>query len=143
MNSLTKKKEHVSYIEIDRKDVFRVPLMWMMPDSEVDVYVLEKQVNENGQEVDVQTKIPLLNNIGKAFSKTAGDLEKDDLEKDFESKLIKLNNDFYVSMDIQAYSCLPKASIDTNPLQYVLSFNPPVMIKNYCMNPVSISEIQR
>ena len=115
--------------------------MWMMPDSDVDVYVLKKNVNEDGLEEDIDEKIPLINNIGKAFSKTAGDLQNDDLEKDFESKFIKLNNDFCTTMDIQAYSCLPKASSDTNPLQYVLSFNPPVMIKNYCMNPLSISEI--
>ena len=48
--------------------------MWMMPDSDVDVYVLQKRVNEDGLEEDIDIKIPLLNNIGKAFSKTAGDL---------------------------------------------------------------------
>jgi hypothetical protein len=75
--------------------------MWMMPDSDVDVYVLQKSVNEDGQEEDIESqKIPLINNIGKAFSKTAGDLYNDDLEKDFESKFIKLNTDFCTSMDI-------------------------------------------
>ena len=24
---------HVTYVKIERQDVFRVPLMWMMPDS--------------------------------------------------------------------------------------------------------------
>lgn len=74
--------------------------MWMMPDSDVDVYVLKKNVNEDGLEEDIDEKIPLINNIGKAFSKTAGDLKNDDLEKDFESKFIKLNNDFCTTMDI-------------------------------------------
>lgn len=29
----------ISEIAIERNDVFKVPLMWMMPDSEVDLYI--------------------------------------------------------------------------------------------------------
>ena len=45
-------------------------------------------------------------------------------------------------MDIQAYSCYPKIKKDKNPLQYVVSFNPPIMLTNYCMNPLEIFEIE-
>jgi len=31
--------------------------------------------------------------------------------------------------------------MSTNPLQYVVSLNPPLMLTNYCMNPVELFEI--
>jgi len=95
-------------------DVFRVPLLWMVLDSEVDVYVMRK--NLEGEDDPSQPPVLLLENIASTFSKTA----KDKLYYDFCQKLksvnFSMNKDFYATMDVQGYSCLPKKSQDMNPL---------------------------
>jgi hypothetical protein len=55
--------------------------------------------------------------------------------------MIELNDDFYTSVDIQGYKCFPRRTSKQNPLQYVVSFNPPLMFTNYIMNPLEIYEI--
>lgn len=133
---------HVTYVKIERQDVFRVPLMWMMPDSSVDVYILEeKDADNQTEDPNFENKIPLLSNIAEKFSKTANDEYKDNFEANIQSKFLELNDDFYVAMDVQAYCCLPKISQEKNPLQYVLSFNPPILMTNYFMNPLQVFEI--
>jgi len=54
--------------------------------------------------------------IAKKFCKT--EEQKEDVlhfHEDLESKIVELNDDFYVSVDIQGYATLPK-DCDTNPL---------------------------
>lgn len=57
------------------------------------------------------------------------------------SEVHELNDDLYVCYDIQGYSCKPEKSQGKNPLQYVVSLNPPLMLTNYCMAPLDIYEI--
>jgi hypothetical protein len=54
--------------------------------------------------------IPLVCNIGKVYCKTAEDKNKEEFHSDVESKFIEINSDFYISMDVQAYTCLPTIS---------------------------------
>ena len=54
---------------------------------------------------------------------------------------MELNKDYYACFDVQAYKCKPQVTIDKNPLQYVLSFNPPLMLTNYCLEPLELFEI--
>jgi hypothetical protein len=55
--------------------------------------------------------------------------------------MIVLNLDFYACLDVQGYKCWPKATINRNPLQYVISLNPPLLLTNLCMNPLELIEI--
>ena len=120
-----------------------------MPDSDVDLYILEEPLisddsdgqNQLYQQSFKKSKIPLINSISKVFNKTAADTKDPFFDVKLKSKFIELNEDFYVSMDVQAYTCAPKMRKNTNPLQYVLSFNPPIMLTNYCMNPLEVFEI--
>ena len=41
----------VTLIEIKRNEVFRVPLMWMMPDSEVDMYIEEQDLDDEQEKL--------------------------------------------------------------------------------------------
>ena len=80
-------------------------------------------------------------NISRVFCKTAADMENSDFTDGLKSKVIEFNEDLYASFDIQAYKCLPYSTIDRNPLQYVLSFNPSMLLTNYCMDPLELYEI--
>lgn len=42
---------------------------------------------------------------------------------------------------MQGYSCKPETTKHKNPIQYVVSLNPPLMLTNYCMAPLDIFEI--
>jgi len=55
--------------------------------------------------------------------------------------LLELNKDLYVAFDIQAYQCGPRVTEEMNPLQYVLSFNPPLILTNFSMAPLEVFEI--
>lgn len=86
-----------------------------MPDSEVDMYILEEPLEEKGDHYD-KKKIPLVNCISKVFCKTAAETKDPFFDTKLKSKFIELNEDFYVSMDCQAYTCAPKMRKNTNPL---------------------------
>ena len=58
-----------------------------------------------------------------------------------QSKLIEMNDDFYSSVDIQGYRCLSSIPKASNPLQYVMSFNPPLMLSNLTFSPLELIEI--
>ena len=123
----------------------------MMLDSCVDMYILKEEklngplyesselANDkkgSGEEQEVL----LVRDIASKFDKCAGD-RPDLLCQGLVSKVHELNDDLYVSYDIQGYSCKPEKSIGNNPLQYVVSLNPPLMLTNYCMAPLDIYEI--
>lgn len=110
-----------------------------MKDSIVDVSLITKE-DDNIQNAEERVKI--FDDIAKKFCKTAAD--QDDVAnftKGLKSQIVTLNDDFYASVDIKGFGCLPKDTIDTNPLQYVISLNPPLMMTNYCMNPIEVYEI--
>ena len=109
-----------------------------MNDSHVDLYVLKKDPNNQ----KTQAKILLFANISGIFNKKASQRKHEDtFTEGIQSKIAELNEDFYIAVDVQGYCCLPKDSRSTNPLQYVISFNPPLFITNFTMNPLIIYEI--
>ena len=61
--------------------------MWMMPDSDVDIYILEQGPDdENGDlHQHQESKIPLINNIGQVFGKCAKDQKKQDFDSGIRS----------------------------------------------------------
>jgi hypothetical protein len=50
---------------------------------------------------------------------------------------VKIQEDYYASVNIQGYSCLP-ANVNDKPLQYVVSFDPPLMVTNYNFRPLEV-----
>ena len=74
------KDDDLIYIELQPQDVYRVPLMWMMPDSHVDMYLEEVKLEDQKEDMENEDtfkqkkqKIPLISNITQRFSKTALD----------------------------------------------------------------------
>jgi len=55
-------------------------------------------------------------NISQIFNRTGEDQGEDDFLKGLKSEIFTLNTDFYVSVDIQAFSCLPKRTKRQNPI---------------------------
>jgi hypothetical protein len=53
--------------------------------------------------------------------------------------VIKLSENYFASVDVCAYKCLPKSAVD-NPLQYVISFNPTLAISNYNFSALEIND---
>lgn len=45
---------------LEPNDIFRVPLMWMMPDSNVDLYIAEVREGAKDEELELR---PLYKNI--------------------------------------------------------------------------------
>ena len=72
------------------------------------------------------------------FNQTAGEPK---CHPSLKSQQVELNDDFYVSVDIQGYKCLPERTKNKNPLQYVLSFNPPLLLQNLSFSPLEVIEI--
>lgn len=83
------------------------------------------------------TEETLFKDIKRIFDKTAEDKnDKQTLMPGIKPQLVELNDDFYVSVDIQGYCCFPKETENLNPLQYVVSMNPPLILANYSMCPL-------
>jgi hypothetical protein len=72
-----------------------------------------------------QESILLFKNIAKRFGSKHSDLRQND------SKVIRLDYEHYASIDISAYSCNPKSLVKTNPPQYLIAFNVPLVVSNY------------
>jgi hypothetical protein len=90
-------------------DVFRVPIMWLMSDSIIDLYLVKKTPINLVDDFS-QPKIELFKNISRIFCKTARDKERLSFCEGLESKIVEINDDFYMSVDIQGYNCLPRIS---------------------------------
>jgi hypothetical protein len=85
--------------------------MWMMPDSAVDVSILKKKIvpGTNPREYeDIEDEEQIFEDIQNIFCKTAFDCKKPTFTDQIKSSIIKLDPDFYVSVDIQGYCCFPK-----------------------------------
>jgi hypothetical protein len=59
-----------------------------------------------------------------------------------ESKLIELNDDIYSSVDVQGYKCMTNLK-DAMPVQFVINFNPPLMLTNLTFSPLELIEIDK
>lgn len=133
-------------IELKPHNVFRVPLMWLMHDSEVDVYLKLGETAQGASPYRRSRKEKehlLFKNIQHIFNKTAADKEVPSyFKKGIESKVVEIDNNFYVSVDVQGYACGPKQTQSKNPLQYVVSLNPPLMLANYSMSPLELREFE-
>lgn len=116
-------------------DIFRVPVMWLMEDSRVDVSIRTEREGVDDADQDL---LELFQNIQSLFKGTASETHVD---HGLKSRRVELNDDYYASVDIQGYKCLPEVSKDTNPLQYVLGFNPPLTLSNLCFSTMEVIEI--
>jgi hypothetical protein len=83
----------------------------------------------------------LFEDISSIFCKTADESENDDFLDGIQSRVVELHEDLYSCVDVQAFSCLPKNKSAFNPLQYVVSFNPRLLLVNYTMAPLAVFEI--
>jgi len=98
--------EHELTRSILPNDVFRAPLKWFtMQNIRIDAYLIRKTMNF---EDDIQEqRQPLFENIQEAFSKTGANQNDKDFLAGLKSHTVQLNGDFYVSVDISGYKCLP------------------------------------
>lgn len=128
-------------LTLDPNDIYKIPLMWMMLDSAIDVGILHKKEGPAAEDDTEQDAEPIFEDIQKIFNKTAAEQSNPNFCEAVTSKIIELNEDFYVCVDIQGYQCVPKNSQNKNPLQYVVSLNPPLMLANYSMSPLELFEI--
>lgn len=81
-------------VELDPAGIFRVPLVWMMSDSCIDLYILTQEEEKDDSEQDL---LELFRDISQKFSGCVGDTS---LGQEIESKLIELNDDIYSSVDV-------------------------------------------
>lgn len=147
-----KRMDNNAYVQLKPKEVFRVPLTWMMLDSCVDMYLLKEDKlasfdyltsamdEESGDGTDPEAVL-LVSDIATKYNKSASHVSLDAFCEGIVSKVHELNDDLYVCYDIQGYSCKPETTKHSNPIQYVVSLNPPLMLTNYCMAPLDIYEI--
>jgi hypothetical protein len=115
-----------------------VPLSWYLLEHIVSVYIIKKKEQNNDEDDAEKKKRLLFHDITKKFNLTA---ENPALPTNVFSQYIELNKDFYVSVDIYGYKCLPAETADKNPLQFIVEFNPPLKIQNLSVSPLTISEI--
>ena len=88
-----------------------------MPDSCVDVYLVNKEEGKAADEAaDAEGEMRCFENIAEIFKRTADEEDEPDFLKGLVSEIFCLNTDFYVSVDIQAFSCLPKRTAGRNPI---------------------------
>jgi hypothetical protein len=120
-------------------EVFRVPLCWLMRDSKIDLLI---QTERPGVKEEDQSLIMLYKDIQGLFNQCA-DVKSTDIKKRLQSRAIELHDDFYASVDIQGYKCMPENTKDSNPLQYVVSFNPPLLLQNLFFSPLEVIEIDK
>jgi hypothetical protein len=90
--------------------VYRVPLVWMMQDSKIDLYVMTQSKDIPDQEQDL---IELFTDIQSTFNQCC---EDPDIGETIQSKLIELNDDFYTSIDIQGYKCMSRHLAERRPI---------------------------
>ena len=88
-------------------EIFNVPLVWLMKDSDIDILIVQQSLEGNKDDFSKEF-LPVFENISKIFTKTAKDKHREDFCENIKSKTIELNEDFYTTVDIQGYSCLPK-----------------------------------
>ena len=142
--------DHHAYVTLKPKEVFRVPLTWMMLDSCVDMYLLKEEkggaqdhevsgFDDDDSKDNDREAVLLVSDIATKYNK-CGSAEPAELREGLVSKVHELNDDLYVCYDIQGYSCKAE-KYGEDPLQYVVSLNPPLMLTNYCMAPLDIYEI--
>ena len=55
-----------------------------------------------------------------------------------DSQVVELYPNYNSTVDIYTYKCLPKRQDDAYPPQYVVSFNPPLLVSNYNFSPLEI-----
>lgn len=100
---------------MDPDAIFRVPLSWLFGSKNNAIFV----------EAKAMTYV-LFKNLDDLFTDqgSASKLSQSS------STLVRLEHDYFASLDVQSFRCLPKVRADA-PLQYLVSFNPPLMITNY------------
>mmetsp|Transcript_18162 Transcript_18162/g.27941 ORF Transcript_18162/g.27941 Transcript_18162/m.27941 type:complete len:147 (+) Transcript_18162:6795-7235(+) len=91
-------KDNEVIVHLGSQDVFRVPLMWMMHDSLVDIHIMKKL--EDSDLDDEDNTLLLFESISRIFNKTAKDQDSLDFTLGLSSRTIELNKDFYASMDV-------------------------------------------
>lgn len=123
---------------------FKVPLKWyaMTNDrdrqTKVDMYIVKKQAGPQGLENDaVGRKKLIFEDITKKFRGKP----KDVATQRIRSKIIELHSDLYLSVDVQGYACLPEKTKDSNPVQFLIQFNPPLVLFNKTMCALQVFEI--
>ena len=86
--------------------------------------------------------IQLFDNMTTTFNKMFQEISLSDFNKNIKSQIVEMNDDYYASVDVNAFVCLPTATpTSINPIQYFLSFNPPLTIRNSTLYPLIVSEI--
>ena len=81
-----------------------------------------------------QGTMMLFKNLAKRFSAKHDALNL----KQADSRVIRLDYEYYASLDIQAYSCYPKL-LKTNPPQFLVAFNIPLIVSNYLFQPLQLN----
>eukprot|EP00347_Sterkiella_histriomuscorum_P017164 403350423 len=121
-NSYPKDNERVLILP---EQVFRVPLHWLFSTKQYQLFIEGKAMNQL-----------VIKNMHEAFT----DQAQDSKLTSNNSSVVRLEHDFYTTVDIQSFTCLPLAA-QNNPPQYLLSFNPPVMISNYNFQSLEIRDL--
>lgn len=121
---------------------FRVPLSWYFLDKHffsVDVYIVQKKDVPTGSRHDpahfeddlAKPRLLLFADITNRFNRTCKDMDTNPyFLKGIEAKIVELNADQHVSIDINGFTCLPKETLNENPIQYLVMISPPLVISN-------------
>lgn len=123
--------------------MFKVPLCWYLQrDSKIDVYLKLKEEDNITDEVGGLLQ-PVLSDITAVFNKTLQTSQQSLASQGMEPQLIALNDNFFVSVDIQGFKCLPEDCMGSNPLKYSVCLGPPLLVENKTMMPLTVHEINR
>jgi hypothetical protein len=119
-----------------------VPLKWYsFENKQVDVYLVKKSEESNEEDDTDKERQLIMRDITSLFARSP-DTPVSVYDKDkIRSQIVELNANFFTSVDIYGYKCLPLHTEESNPLQYFICMNPPLVIKNLCLCPMEIFEI--
>lgn len=112
-------------VQVESFGVFRVPLAWIYGKHPMSLYV------------DTQKGKQLL---FKDMRRVFGDTAEGSLINPKKQTVVEITSTFYSSVDIIGYKCLPKSVENSNPPQYVLSFNAPIWVSNYNFQPLDLRD---
>lgn len=116
---------------------FHVPLDWYVKPILVNFWIVRKKPGSDREDHEKMEKDMVYENITRLFSGRA----KEERAVKAESKIIELQEDFYLSVDILGFISRDLAKPEECPLWFTVQLNPPLLVQNRTMMPLEIWEI--
>jgi len=116
-----------------------VPIAWFLEETEIDLFILSKEDEDNFEDNEFGEHILVFKNITELFSRNYD--EKGSFQKGIEPIICELNSNFYVSADVDGFKCGPKEISYQNALKFLVQLNPPLIVENKSMMPLKVFEV--